>query len=429
MTKSLNLPKLEDALIRAGMNQSDLAARLGISREAVSNWMRGESFPQPDKLIRIGMLVGLTFDDLVVSQESPEVKPVIGHGALRKRTKRVRHPKRKGMRVAEAAATYGGAGGGEIVLYRAPDGTVNLDVRLERETVWLSQKQIAEVFDTERSVVTKHLRNIFASGELQQDSGCAFFAHTAADGKTYKVEFYNLDAILSVGYRVNSKRGTQFRIWATRVLREHILKGFTVNERRLKELNKAVRLIADVAERRALTGDEATGLLRVVGDYSRALDLLDDYDHQRVGLTDVTAREAVPVTYEEALRAVTRLRIQFGGSELFGREKDNSLRGSLAAVVQSFGGKDVYPSLEEKAAHLLYFLVKNHPFVDGNKRIAAAVFLWFLEKNGALYRSDGSKRIADNALVAMTLLIAESRPAEKDILTRVVVNLINRQNM
>lgn len=328
-------------------------------------------------------------------------------------------------RVAESLSDYGGSGGGEIVLFRAPDGTVNLDVRVERETVWLTQAQMADLFATERSVITKHLGNIFRSGELDMKSNVQKM-HIA--GSDRPVSFFNLDVAVSVGYRVNSKRGTQFRIWATRVLREHILKGYTVNERRLRELNQTVRLIADVVERRALSGDEATALLRVVGDYSRALDLLDDYDHQRIGVVAVTVREAAPVTHEEALRAVARLRGQFGGSDLFGREKDGSLRGSLAAVVQSFDGKDVYPSLEEKAAHLLYFLVKNHPFVDGNKRIAAALFLWFLEKNGALYRADGGKRIGDNALVAMTLLIAESRPAEKDILTRVVVNLINRRN-
>lgn len=247
-------------------------------------------------------------------------------------------------------------------------------------------------------------------------------------GSDRPVAFFNLDVAISIGYRVNSIQGTQFRIWATGILRDHILKGYTVNARRLKELNQAVRLIADVAERRELTGDEATALLRVVGDYSRALDLLDDYDHQRVSLAGTTPGTVQPLTYEEAIRAVVALRKKFGGSDLFGKEKDASLRGALAAVVQTFGGKDLYPSLEEKAAHLLYFLVKNHSFVDGNKRIAAALFVWFLEKNGALYAADGRKRIGDNALVAMTLLIAESKPVEKDILARVVVNLINRQN-
>ncbi|MBP7274606.1 MAG: virulence RhuM family protein [Kiritimatiellae bacterium] len=329
--------------------------------------------------------------------------------------------------VTEPPASYG-APGGEVIIYRAPDGAASLDVRLERETIWLTQKQLSELFKTERSVITKHLRNIFQSGELKRDSVGAFFAHTATDGKTYKVEHFNLDAIISVGYRVNSKRGTQFRIWATGVLRDHILKGYTVHQRRLKELNQAVRLVADVAGRRALTGDEATGLLRVVADYGRALDLLDDYDHQRLTAGETTPGAAAAVGYEEALDAVGRLREKFNAPPLFGREKDEGLRASLAAVMQSVGGRDAYPSLEDKAAHLLYFLVKNHPFVDGNKRIAAALFLWFLEKNRVLYRGDGTKRIADNALVSMTLLIAESRPAEKNVLTRVLVNLIDRHN-
>jgi prophage maintenance system killer protein len=242
------------------------------------------------------------------------------------------------------------------------------------------------------------------------------------------IKHYNLDAIIGVGYRVNSKRGTQFRIWATRVLRDHLLKGYSINERRLKDLRQAVRLVADVAERRALSGDEAAAVLRVVSDYSYALGLLDDYDHQRVAAGDVSAGPVETVTHEEARRIVDRLRTGFSAGDLFGREKDAGLRSALANVVQTFDGKDLYPSLEEKAAQLLYGLIKNHPFVDGNKRIGAALFLWFLEKNRALYREDGGKRIADNALVAMTLLIAESRPSDKDILTRVVVNLINRRN-
>jgi len=304
---------------------------------------------------------------------------------------------------------------------------VSLDVRLERETIWLTQAQMVTLLGRDQSVIARHLRNVFVEGELPASESNMQKMHIT--GVDRPVIFFSLDVIISVGYRVKSKHGTQFRIWATRVLREHILKGYTVNERRLQELNQAVRLIADVAERHALKGDEATALLQVVADYSRALDLLDDYDHQRMSIAGTSVHETVPLTYEEAIHAVDRLRVKFGGSELFGREKDASLRGALGAVMQGFEGKDLYPSLEEKAAHLLYFLVKNHPFVDGNKRIAAALFLWFLEKNGALYLTPGRKRIADNALVAMTLLIAESRPAEKEILTRVVVNLINRRNV
>lgn len=317
---------------------------------------------------------------------------------------------------------------GEIILYRAADGGPALDVRLERETVWLSLNQLADLFGRDKSVISRHLRNVFKEGELVRTEVVAKNATTASDGKIYQVEYFNLDAIISVGYRVNSLRGTQFRIWATNVLRQHLVQGYTVHARRLSELNQAVRLIADVAHRRTLSGDEATALLEVVADYAYALEVLDDYDHQRVRLGDVSPGPVAALALDEARQVIVRMGERFGATGLFGREKDEGLEGSLSAVMQTFGGQEVYPSLEEKAAHLLYFLVKNHHFVDGNKRIAAALFLWFLQKNLALYRADGGKRIADNALVAMTLLIAESRPDEKDVLTRVVVNLINRRN-
>ena len=317
---------------------------------------------------------------------------------------------------------------GEIVLYRAADGGPALDVRLERESVWLDAYQMAELFGRDRTVIVRHIGNIYATGELQRETTCAKNAQVAADGKVRQMDFYNLDMIISVGYRVNSLRGTQFRIWATNVLRQHLVQGYTVHAQRLKELNQAVRLIADVAHRRTLSGDEATALLEVVADYAYALEVLDDYDHQRVRMGEVSPGPVAALVLDEARQVIVRMGERFGASHLFGREKDDGLEGSLSAVMQTFDGQEVYPSLEEKAAHLLYFLVKNHHFVDGNKRIAAALFLWFLQKNQALYRTDGGKRIADNALVAMTLLIAESRPDEKDVLTRVVVNLINRRN-
>ena len=316
-------------------------------------------------------------------------------------------------------------GMGEIVLYRAADGGPALDVRLERDTVWLSQAQLVELFQRDQSVISRHVRNVFAEGELPKESNMQKM-HIAGSNKP--VVFYNLDVIISVGYRVKSQRGTQFRIWATNVLRQHLVQGYTVHAQRLKELNQAVRLVADVAHRRTLSGDEATALLEVVADYAYALEVLDDYDHQRVRLGEVSPGPVAALDRGEARQVITRMGERFGASSLFGREKDDGLEGSLSAVMQTFDGQEVYPSLEEKAAHLLYFLVKNHHFVDGNKRIAAALFLWFLQKNQALYRADGGKRIADNALVAMTLLIAESRPDEKDVLTRVVVNLINRRN-
>lgn len=318
------------------------------------------------------------------------------------------------------------APGGAVVLYRAPDGAVSVDVHLDRDTVWLSLNQMATLFGRDKSVISRHLRNVFVSRELEREATVAVFATVQQEGgRTVgrQVEYYSLDAILSVGYRVNSKRGTQFRIWATGVLREHLLRGFTVNVKRLRELNQAVQLIAATAERRDLSGDEAKALLRVVGEYSRALALLDDYDHRRLAAPPAMRRVVHVLGYDEALRIVGQLRERFGGgSTLFGVEKDKGLASALGAVMQSFDGRELYPSLEEKAANLLYLLVKNHAFVDGNKRIAAALFLWFLDRNGML--AAGAPRLSEGALVAMTLLIAESRPAEKDVLVRIVMHLL-----
>jgi prophage maintenance system killer protein len=326
---------------------------------------------------------------------------------------------------------------GEILLYKAEDGNTKLEVRLEQETIWLDAHQMGSLFERDRSVIVKHIRNIYKTGELSPDSTCAKNAQVAADRKTRMMDLYNLDMIISVGYRVNSKRGTQFRIWATQVLKDHIVKGYTVNEKRLKEQNEhlrelqqAVDLLGRIVEERQLAGQEAEGLLRVVADYSLALRLLDDYDYSRLAMGDTTGKTRFVIAYEVARNAIDRLATtsDVTGSTLFGREKDDSFKSSLGAIYQTFDGKEVYPSIEEKAAHLLYFVVKNHSFVDGNKRIAASLFLWFLDANGILYRQDGGKRIGDNALVALTLMIAESRPEEKDVMARVIVNLINKRN-
>jgi prophage maintenance system killer protein len=327
-----------------------------------------------------------------------------------------------------------GMASGEIIIYQTEDGQAKLDVRLEQETIWLSLDQIAVLFGRDKSVISRHLNNVFKSQELLRDSVVAKNATTASDGKTYMVDYYNLDAIISVGYKVNSKRGTEFRIWATQVLKDHIVKGYTVNEKRirdenarLKELQETVDLLGRIIDQRQLAGQEAEGLLKVVADYSQALKLLDDYDYSRLTIGDVTDKARFVITYEAARSAIDKLASSFD-STLFGREKDDSFKGSIGAIYQTFDGKEVYPSIEEKAAHLLYFVVKNHSFVDGNKRIAASLFLWFLDANGILYRNDGGKRIGDNALVALTLMIAESRPEEKDVIIKVVVNLINRKN-
>lgn len=337
----------------------------------------------------------------------------------------------KKHKIREKAGTWAaGERKGHIVLFGAAEGGTSLEVRLEENTVWLSLNQIADLFGRDRSVISRHLRNIFKEKELSRQSTVAFFASVQKEGErqvTREVEFFNLDAIISVGYRVNSKRGTQFRIWATNVLKQHIVRGYTENTRRLQELRRSLRLVEHVLDKHEVTSDEAKALLRVVSDYSYALDLLDDYDHQRVPEGPVRKGRVNPVSYEEARRIIGRLRDKFGASALFGKEKDDSLHSSLNAVLQTFDGKDVYPGLEEKGAHLLYFLVKNHSFVDGNKRIAAALFLWFMEKNGLLYTPEGLKRVADATLVAVTLMIAESAPREKDPIIRIVVNLLSKR--
>lgn len=335
--------------------------------------------------------------------------------------------KKKSMLVREETAGYGGS----VVLYQAPDGSISLDVRIEKDTIWLNLNQLADLFERDKSVISRHLRNIYDTAELVRPATVAFFATVQDEGGRAverQIEHFNLDAIISVGYRVNSKRGTQFRIWATQILRDHILQGYSINEHRLKELRQSIRLAGQVLARHDVSSDQAKALLRVVSDYERALDMLDDYDHQRVRTLKLQRGKAAGIEYDEALRIIEQMRTKFSESPLFGREKDNGLRSSLGAVLQTFDGNDVYPSLEEKAAHLLYFLVKNHSFVDGNKRIAAALFLWFMEKNRLLYRPDGVKRMADATLVAVTLMIAESNPEQKNILTRLVANLIHEKN-
>ena len=315
-------------------------------------------------------------------------------------------------------------GKGEIVIYQPEKGKADLKITLEGETLWLNLSQLTQLFGRDKSVISRHLNNIFKSGELKRKRVVAKNATTATDGKTYQVEYYNLDAAISLGYRVNSKQGTRFRIWATDVLSQHLVQGYSVNEKRLKELKQSLKLASDISQRKELSGNEATALLQTVSEYAYALDLLDDYDHQRVTVRKRSCRKSKKVSYEETLKLIDQMRIKFGHTDVFGIEKDDSLHSSLNTVMQSFDGKELYPSVEEKAANLLYFLVKNHSFVDGNKRIAAAVFLRFADKNKLIYDKEGNKKIADNALVAMTLMIAESNPQEKDVITAMLTNLI-----
>ncbi len=317
------------------------------------------------------------------------------------------------------------AGKGQVVLYQN-----RLEVRLEKETVWLSLNQMAALFERDKSVISRHLHNVFKTKELNKISVVANFATTAADGKTYDVEYFNLDAIISVGYRVNSLRGTQFRIWATNVLRRHLVDGYTLNEKRIKstehkyqELQNSLKLLGNVLRLEGVS-DQTKGLIQVIAEYSRALDLLDDFDHEKLMVPKGTKKAKYILTYEKAKEIIEQMRRKFVDSNLFGQEKDQSFQSSIGAVYQTFDKKDVYPTVEEKAGHLLYFVTKNHSFVDGNKRIAAALFVSFLQGNGLLLREDGSKRIDDNALVALTLMVAASKPAEKDMMIKVILNLL-----
>jgi len=315
---------------------------------------------------------------------------------------------------------------GQVILYKN-----HLEVRLEKDTVWLTQKQMSELFDTDRTVISKHLRNIFGSGELEEKSNVQKM-HIANSDKP--VTFYTLDAIISVGYRVNSKRGTQFRIWATNVLRRHLVDGYTINEKRLKaqqskirDLQETVRLLGNIVLLEGVS-DEAKGVVQIISEYSKALSILDDFDHQRLAVPKGTRKTKYKLTYEEARKIIDQMKVKFKDSALVGQEKDKSFQGSLSAVYQTFDGKDVYPTVEEKAAHLLYFVTKNHSFIDGNKRIAAALFVCFLQKTGILLDKDGRKRIDDNALVALTLMIAASKPSEKEIMVKVILNLLNQRH-
>lgn len=312
----------------------------------------------------------------------------------------------------------------QLVLFKSKDGQVSLPVTLECETVWLSQRQMADLFGKDRTVIGRHIRNAIEEGEVDEKVVCANFAHTtrhgAMEGRTQlqNVIFYNLDVVISVGYRVKSQRGVEFRRWATSVLRDYLLKGAAVNEMRLRQLGQAVEVMKRVSNRL-----DAEQVLDVVKTYSSALDLLDAYDHQTVGKPKARSR-SVKLTYAECRAFIDSMKFA-EASPLFGNEKDGSFKSALGAVYQSFGGKDLYPSAQEKAANLLYLVTKNHGFSDGNKRIAAGLFLYFLQRNRLLLRKDGSKRIADSTLVALTVMIAESRPAEKEMMVNLVMTFLD----
>ena len=323
-----------------------------------------------------------------------------------------------------------------IEIYRSQDGSVQLNVKLENETVWLTQSQMAELFEVDRTSIVRHIRNIYKSEELEESSTCAKNAQVRIEGQRQivrEIPYYNLDMIISVGYRVNSKNATSFRRWATSVLKQYLIKGYAINQQikldRYNELKDVVRLMSRaVGLQDKVTTDEYSGLFNVISDYVYALDTLDQYDYQSLSISKTTKDESFRATYDNAMEAINALKEKFGGSKWFANEKDDSFKSSIGQIYQTFGGEELYPSVEEKAAMLLYLVVKNHSFSDGNKRIAAMLFLWFLNNNRVLYAEDGHKRIADNTLVALTLMIAESRTEEKDVMVKVVVNLINKEN-
>ncbi|MBP3573480.1 MAG: virulence protein RhuM/Fic/DOC family protein [Prevotella sp.] len=326
----------------------------------------------------------------------------------------------------------------QIIIYQTEDGQTQVDVRMENDMIWLTRQQIAVLFGRDYKTISKHINNALKE-ELAGSVVVAKFAtttqHGAIEGKTqtHEIDYFNLEVITSVGYRVKSKRGVQFRQWANKVLQQYLIKGYAVNERLRKEqigeLRQLVGMLGRTIQNQPLlSNDETNALFEVVTDYTYALDTLDNYDYERLTINKTTKEEPFHATYENAMEAINGLREKFGGSVLFGNEKDESFKSSIGQIYQTFGGEELYPSVEEKAAMLLYLVTKNHSFSDGNKRIAATLFLWFLNNNHILYHPDGSKRIADSTLVALTLMIAESRTEEKDVMVKVVVNLINKNN-
>ena len=307
-----------------------------------------------------------------------------------------------------------------LIFYKSEDGNIQLNVKLEKDTVWLTQSQMSNLFGVDRTVIVRHIRNIYKSAELCEDATCAKNAQVQEEGgRTVRrtIPYYNLDMIISVGYRVNSKNATQFRIWATSILKQYLIKGYAINDQRLQQLGEVIRIM-----KRSQNELDAKQILSVIENYNTALTLLDDYDHQCMKRPEGSKATYV-LSYEECRKLIDQMRFN-ADSDLCGHEKDDSFKGSIGNIYQSFGGEDVYPTLEEKAANLLYFVTKNHSFSDGNKRIAATIFIYFIDKNGILYDENGHKRIADYTLVALTIMIAESRIEEKEMMISIIMNCI-----
>ncbi|MDY0181145.1 virulence protein RhuM/Fic/DOC family protein [Aliarcobacter skirrowii] len=321
----------------------------------------------------------------------------------------------------------------KIVIYEDANGEIKLDVSLENDTLWLSQKQLEVLFDRDKSVISRHIKNIFKEEELDKNSVVAKNATTATDGKIYQVEYYNLDMIISLGYRVNSKRATSFRVWATKILKDYIINGYSINNKRLqqkglKELNETISLLKDTISNAQIELNEAKGLLDVILNYSRTWTLLQGYDEDSLKINFVAKEAKFILDSDEAKNYIAQLKnelIKKGeATELFGREKAGEFEGILRNIYQTFGGVDLLESVEEKAANLLYYIIKGHPFNDGNKRIGAFMFILFLSKNNMLYKSNGELKINDNALVALSLMTAKSDPKQKDTIINLIVNIL-----
>jgi prophage maintenance system killer protein len=323
---------------------------------------------------------------------------------------------------------------GEIVIYRAPKGEAHVEVRLEKETVWLDAHQIALVFGVNRPAIVKHINNIYKIGELNKDLTCSILEQVAADGKVRQMNIYNLDMIISVGYRTNSGRATQFRIWATKTLKNHLIKGYTINEKRLleakekfQELQTVITFLQEKSQDKLLAGQEQE-ILHLLSNYSKTLTLLNKYDKNKLE-TQRGGKGKFILNYDDTRQVISAIKKDLiarkEASEFFGQEYDEKFKGIIGSIHQSFGGKELYSSIEEKAAHFLYFVVKDHPFIDGNKRIASFLFIYFLDRNQSLYKKSGEKKINDNALIVLALLIAVSDPKEKDVMTKLTTNLIS----
>ena len=411
-----------ELLKRIGMTKAEFARKMGIQRQNVNVLFKTHNI---EVIRRAAEVMNVPFE-MLIGYGSEEDLSIFDDVV----------PEYPGDDVMDDDAAVSK---GEIILYQTPDGGTSIDVKLENDTVWLTQSQMAELFQTTKQNISLHIKNAFKEGELVKEEVVKDFLtttpHGAIDGKTqsHLVSYYNLDVIISIGYRVHSPIGVHFRRWANSVLKDYLIKGYAVRDNLIQERYDDLRQLVDMMGRTmscldSPTKTEISSIFDVVKDYTYALDTLDSYDYQTLKIENTSGAGSFHATYENAMDVINGLKEKFGESSLFGNEKDESFHSSIGQIYQTWDGVDLYPSVEEKAAMLLYLVTKNHSFSDGNKRIAATLFLWFMENNGILYGRNGEKRIGDNALVALTLMIAESKTEEMDTIIKVVVNLINTNN-